>query len=691
MHLLALFLEVYLLSSGARALPTDQVPLAPAKDSPAAGDASLATAKRRPLHGRFLHVTDFHPDKFYEVYSATTEDAACHRGQGPAGIYGAETSECDSPIALINKTFGWIEQEFKDKVDFVVWTGDSARHDNDDQIPRSPEQVTSLNKFMVNKMFEVFGKKDGDADDDDPNNDFIIPVVPNLGNNDVLPHNIMVKGPNRWTRTYADLWRQFIPEEQRHSFEQGGWFYVEVIPRKLAVFSINTLYFFQSNAAVDGCAAKTEPGYRQMEWLRIQLQFMRQRGMKAILTGHVPPARTSTKSQWDETCWQKYTLWLQQYRDVIIAGLWGHMNYDHFILQDFKTIDKDTKNGLMHRLKAKAAPEDDVHAELSTDYFIDLRNQWSRLPNPPKSLKSAAEEAASLLMEASDDQRPAWEVEQLVEAMKKGSGKKDKEKKKQKKYLKKIGGKWAENYAVSYASASVVPNLLPVVRVFEYNVTGLEDAATTWEDGFPFEDPARDEEDTFEDRFGEAEDDTSIETTKKKKKKEKPYKFIVPDPPSKSAPPGPAYSQQPLSLLGYTQYLANLTHINNDFTADNVAASGKWKEGKHKGKKPHDKDHEPNPKKFKFELHYDTRNDSVYHLRDLTIPSMLDLARRIGAFVPESELDVEPEGKKKHKKGKKGKKRKHEHAKENEAWYTFIRRAFVETMSMEEVEEEFGH
>lgn len=663
-----------------------------------------------------LHEADFHPDRFYQVYSATTEDAACHRGQGPAGIYGAETSECDSPVALINRTFEWIEQEFKDNIDFVVWTGDSARHDNDEEIPRSTEQVAGLNKFMVSKMFEVFGKRNGDAEDDDPNNDFIVPIVPNLGNNDILPHNIMVKGPNRWTRTYADIWRQFIPEEQRHSFEQGGWFYVEVIPRKLAVFSINTLYFFQSNAAVDGCAAKNEPGYRQMEWLRIQLQFMRQRGMKAILMGHVPPARTSTKSQWDETCWQKYTLWLQQYRDVIIAGLWGHMNYDHFMLQDFKTIDKDTKNGLMHQFKADpayATSDDDLHAELSSDYFIDLRNQWSRLPQPPKSLRSQAEKVAGQLLEASDDQRPTWEVEELVETMKKGSGKKDKEKKKQKKYLRKIGGKWMENYAVSFASASVVPNLLPVVRVFEYNITGLDDADAMWADAFPFQDIYGDEEDDMvEDQLEESDADNGSSISKKKKKKEKRFKFIVPEAPSKSAPPGPAYSQQALSLLGYTQYLANLTHINNDFTAseigDNVKATGKWKEGKHKGKKPHDKDHEPNPKKFKFELHYDTRNDSVYHLDDLTIPNMLDLARRIGAFVPESGLELGSDssdlqsaptvaGKKKHKKGKKGKKgkggkkRKHEHAKENEAWYTFIRRAFIETMSMEEVEEEFGH
>jgi endopolyphosphatase len=84
-----------------------------------------------------------------------------------------------------------------------------------------------------------------------------------------------------------------------------------------------------------------------MEWLRIQLQILRDRGMKAILMGHVPPARVDSKESWDETCWQKYTLWQRQFRDVIVGGLYGHMNIDHFMLQDFDQISKDAERGRM--------------------------------------------------------------------------------------------------------------------------------------------------------------------------------------------------------------------------------------------------------------------------------------------------------------------------------------------------------
>lgn len=651
----------------------------------------------------------------------------------------------------------WIANEVRDEVDFVIWTGDSARHDNDEDYPRTTEQVTGLNEFMVQKMFEVFGKHNGDEEDPNPNNDYIIPIVPNIGNNDILPHNIMTKGPNRWTRTFLKVWQQFIPEVQKHSFEQGGWFSVDVIPNKLAVFSLNTMYFFQSNAAVDGCAAKSEPGYRQMEWLRIQLQFARDRGMKAIMIGHVPPARTNTKTQWDETCWQKYTLWMQQYRDVVIAGMWGHMNYDHFFLQDFHDIDENTSNGRMKISEIESAsreiPDDEMHVEVSSNYFTDLRKQFADVPKPPKSLKW--DMMKQELLGSSDDQRPEWEVEALIESMLKGDGKgkgggkskKQKRKDKEKKFLKDIGGKFAERYSVSFASASVVPNLLPVFRVYEYNTTGLdshksnslvgESSIADFDKELSSETESPTDEEAWESTWStedEENDSTWLDTLKKKHKEQK---FTVPSPPSKSSPPGPAYSPQTLTLLGYKQYLANLTRINNDFTTsgeESDVEAGKWNEGKHKGKKPHDKQHKPNPKKFAFELHYDTRNDSMYNLPDLTIKSMLGLAREIGACErkgngkgkgkgeslanvddededEEDEIDGEDEedehldfedeldaqkkkNKKKHKK-KKGKKhgggRKHKKCKPNEVWHTFVERAFVETLDPEDIGGEFGN
>jgi endopolyphosphatase len=63
-----------------------------------------------------------------------------------------------------------------------------------------------------------------------------------------------------------------------------------VIPDRLAVISLNTLFWFTSNSAVDGCRSRSnDPGALQMDWLEVQLDAYRERGMQVYLIGHVPP------------------------------------------------------------------------------------------------------------------------------------------------------------------------------------------------------------------------------------------------------------------------------------------------------------------------------------------------------------------------------------------------------------------
>jgi endopolyphosphatase len=613
---------------------------------------------------------DLHPDPFYKIHSSTAEEDACHRGQGASGTYGAETTDCDAPFALINATFKWIEDNLKDNIDFVVWTGDSARHDSDEEIPRTHQEVLNTNRWVAEKFVEVFGK------DDDPKNALMIPIISTFGNNDILPHNILLSGPNKWLRVYSDIWSNFIPEEQRHGFERGGWYYVEVIPNKLAVFSLNTLYFFANNAAVDGCALRSEPGYDHMEWLRIQLQFMRERGMKAILTGHVPPARTESKRLWDETCWQKYTLWLKQYRDVVVGGLYGHMNIDHFMLQDTKEIDILAVAGHQSTNHiARVMMDEEFSVESATDYLEELRQDWSDLPNPKARNKE-------------------------VDKSKKKKAKKGKKEK----TSKKIGGPWAERYQVTQVGPSVVPNYFPTLRVIEYNITGLE-GATVWADHFAASQSnvrmdwlENDAEivvgdNAYRDEFVVHENLLGAKNRKEHKKPKTPD-FTIPDPPSKNSPPGPAYSPQTLTMLGYTQYFANLTNINNDFlkSQDEGLDANKWHDGKHHGKHPK----KDEPKLFQYQAEYDTFSDSIYELKDMTVRSYIKLAHRIGQYKPEmgdqideildiaedslDDNDEEEAYVEKGKKHKKKKKKQHNQHERNKVWLQFVKRAFIGTL-----------
>ncbi|KAI0116849.1 Endopolyphosphatase [Daldinia grandis] len=658
----------------------------------ASHDSSQSTSQRK-LHGRFLHITDLHPDEYYKVHASTEENIACHRGQGPAGTYGAETSDCDSPLALVNATLNWVAANLKDEIDFVVWTGDSARHDSDEEIPRHNKEILAMNQRIADAFVTTFSDDKG----------LVVPVVPTFGNNDIYPHNILLPGPNKILKTYTDVWQNFIPEAQRHSFEYGGWFYVEVIPNKLAVFSLNTLYFFDRNAGVDDCAHPSEPGYRHFEWLRVQLQFMRERGMKAILIGHVPPARTSGKQLWDETCWQKYTLWLQQYRDVVTGSLYGHMNIDHFLLQDTKDIDFSfIESEPNQRVSARETMEDEFSIESSKDYLIELRDDWSKLPDPVQGRD----------LEKSGKKRKKGKKNKS----KKGKGGKSK-----------MGGPFAERYQLTLISPSVVPNYFPSLRVFEYNITGLEDTLT-WVDTLRTSSAQALSPNSEEWHELELRDEPNLEIEKNKMngkgndgKKSKGPKVPIPDAPAKGTPPGPAYFPQPLTLKGFTQYYANLTYLNNDITVDDdEVSSSSWNAGKHWDKKP--KHTKPKPREFAYAVEYTTFDDKIYKLKDLTVRSLLKLAHRIGQTSTdskglvgeeperdygdddgyevdeveedgdesdgeeESDTDLEMEKKKKKGKGKKKKHHKgHKKRKDTKVWLHFLRHAFVSTKSIDEL------
>ncbi len=221
---------------------------------------------------------------------------------------------------------------------------------------------------------------------------------------------------------------------------------------------------------------------------------------------------------------------------------------------------------------------------------------------------------------------------------------------------------------------------------------------------------------------------------KKGKKRQKKYKFTVPEGPSKSAPPGPAYSPQTFTFTRVVQYFANLTDMNNDFVSprqpldivplsqlptnpgsqttndldpqtifglrlnsDGRLENSRWKEGKHRkhqGKQPRRK---PHPKGFAFQVEYDTQQDKGF--ADLTVRRWIEYARRIGQSgsksisLKEDEMndyttDDDDEQQYDFEQNEKGEAMDQAPGKEKrslKAWDTFVKRAFVGTMDRHEM------
>ena len=521
------------------------------------------TGATRTIHGRFVHITDMHPDSHYKPGSL--HDEMCHSGKGESGKYGDAILGCDSPMELVEETIDWVADNLKDKVDFIVWTGDNMRHDNDRKHPRTELSIFEMNEIMANMMHDKFGT---------------LPI-PSLGNNDVFPHNLFAPGPTLQTREFFKVWQKFIPQLQLHIFNSGAYFFQEVIPNQLAVLSINTLYLFQSNPLVDSCDRKKDPGYKLFLWLGNVLKEMRKRKMKVWLTGHVPP----NAKNYDISCLRKYIAWTHEFRDVIVGGLYGHMNIDHFIpldsVQAYKSLQKKFKNEKFDF----STFDDDISAEEIDDTpDLELEDLYKIFNSP--IYNDDADSELGFNFDFSNNVRieggiPSGKVEYL-ESLREAYYANVKGIKK--------SGKNSERYSIVHVTASVVPTFNPGVRVWEYNITELCDIETlqveSWDDFF-----------TRIDGILDADDDSEDEgfSIFKKKKKDKTFPPKMPA----DAKLGPGYVPQLFTPERYVQYYLDLDAVN-------------------KG-----------DKKFEYEIEYCT-DDPFLEMKDSTVGEWLKMARELG-------------------------------------------------------------
>lgn len=547
------------------------------------------TGAEKKIHGRFLHVTDLHPDPYYKEGSKISD--VCHGGKGDAGKYGDAVLGCDSPMRLVEETMDWIADNLKDEIDFIVWTGDNMRHDNDRNYPRYEDAIFAMNEKIADMMSDRFGG---------------LPI-PSLGNNDVYPHNLFATGPTFQTREFYKVWKQFVPQAQLNIFNKGVYYFEEVIPGHLAVLSINTLYLFQSNPLVDSCDRKKDPGYKLFLWLGYTLKELRKRNMKVWLTGHVPP----TAKNYDISCLRKYILWSHEYRDVIIGGLYGHMNIDHFLpldsVQAYRSMEQK------FRRLGELVPEPELSENSTVEAFDSGSINFDKtLEEMYSTFNSSiyndnAEDALGFEMSFRKNIRieggvPSNKVD-FMQTVRDSMYATIKGKRK--------SGKFGERYSIAHVSPSVVPTFNPSLRVWEYNITDLydKDSASTpsWDVFLKNLDDVL--EDETNDVFVYAEDDFAddqYEITRRKKRD----KTIPPKMPSNKEL-GPAYTRQLFTPERYVQYYLDLKAVNNG-----------------------DKD-------FNYEIEYTTDKD--YRMKDLTVNEWLKFGRKLGRAASADSLITESE------------------------------------------------
>ncbi|CEP14577.1 hypothetical protein [Parasitella parasitica] len=325
-----------------------------------------------PLQGRYLHITDIHMDQHYLTGATIKSD--CHREpkkhkhkkkkQGLlAGYWGAPGMDCDSPPRLVYHSIDSIAKEWKDKIDFIIWTGDNARHDGDALVTRTKKEIVGYNVKVADLLRSAFTL----------DNNRTLPIVPCIGNNDIHPHNeLRGMKNNPQLLEFSEMWKDFIPEKQQKAFRKGGYFAVDVVPG-LRVLSLNSLYFFGSNDVVNSCSDSTGPGARHVKWMRSQLKKARRDNVKVIIIGHVPP----TVKTFKDSCLDDYIKLSTKFKDIITGHMYGHSNMDHF-----QVISRGFGN--MARIGSEDNEQDDeddmVQSQKDTNRFIStLRKQYKKV------------------------------------------------------------------------------------------------------------------------------------------------------------------------------------------------------------------------------------------------------------------------------------------------------------------------
>lgn len=261
----------------------------------------------RPEYGKFWHVTDFHYDHTY-----LTSQLSCNapvNNPAPLGNYW-----CDAPWQLVTAAIDAMAT-YPEDVDFVLWTGDTVAHISNDNL------TESINMDVLHNLTQAIASRFPRT-----------PVFAAFGNHDYYPASQFPAVTSFIYNHTAEMWREWIgEEEQMENFRKGGY-YTRLIPTQscqtLRMVVLNTNLYYTSDKATTGMKDPTG----QLRWFRSVLDSARSQDEKVIVAAHIPPGvHTPRGVLWyQEEFVAPFNALLRNYSDIIKAMHFGHDHYDGF-------------------------------------------------------------------------------------------------------------------------------------------------------------------------------------------------------------------------------------------------------------------------------------------------------------------------------------------------------------------------
>jgi sphingomyelin phosphodiesterase acid-like 3 len=286
----------------------------------AAADNDTSTSKSKSSRGSFLWLSDLHLDPWYGT------DGAFHHGtdddndnpcrQKGTDVYGQ--SGCDAPELLIHDAL-YQARRVLEHPDFVIVTGDSCRHGND-QLEHPMEETEAMLSNVSEWLVSTF-----------PNTS----ILPSIGNNDVTP-DYYLDSDNATallTMVTNGLDSLLTTNDEREAMVHGGYF-ARPVTDTMTVLSLNTIIYSTSHQPDQ---SYVDDPLGQFQWLEEQLSQARSNHRVVYILGHIPPtvgSYTRHSQLWHDTYLTRYFDILAEYSalNVLQGQLFGHLHSDEFRL-----------------------------------------------------------------------------------------------------------------------------------------------------------------------------------------------------------------------------------------------------------------------------------------------------------------------------------------------------------------------
>ena len=279
--------------------------------------------------GKFLHITDIHYDPLYYPGSPTkcvlgsTGLGCCHKydlplpDNIPASSWG--DYNCDTSYNFIDGTLDWIHNYSATKLDFIIYTGDSAGHHDITNTPSVIKKSISDIQYLFSYHFPK------------------IPIYNNLGNHDTWPIDQTTPIEYNSLLSYiSNLWTDngsVMDSISQLNIKNGGYYSI-MLNNFTRLISFNSIYYDGNNLFKHKKNLQNDP---QIKWLILMLDRARLYKEQVWFISHIFPTAGESTPEYNTI--MKQIFW--DYRDVIRYQWYGHSHNDQFIL--FQHTDSNNK------------------------------------------------------------------------------------------------------------------------------------------------------------------------------------------------------------------------------------------------------------------------------------------------------------------------------------------------------------